>query len=128
MAVDKESLLKEWVKYKKAEDKAKLNRYEVESAIIDLYGDFKETSKSFKEEELGFKVNLKKSIAHKLDQEAYLSIRNDIPEDLRPEKITFALDVKGFEWLQANDQENYLKISECVTIKENKTTVKVEKI
>ena len=129
MSVDKKSLFAEWLKFKKAEDKAKLNRSEVEAAIIELYGTgFKETSKTFKEDELGFKVNLKKNTVHKLDQESYLAIREDIPPNLRPEIVSFSLDVTGFEWLKANDNENYLKVSSCVEIKENKTTVKVEKI
>ena len=129
MSVDKKSLFAEWLKFKKSEDKAKINRAEVEAAILELYGtDFKETSKTFKEDELGFKVNLKKNTVHKLDQEAYLAIREDIPQNLRPEKVSFSLDVTGFEWLEANDNENYLKVSSCVEIKENKTTVKVEKI
>ena len=125
----KESLFKDWTKFKKAEDKNKKARQEIEKELEALYGtDFKETSKSFTEEELGFKINLKKNIVHKLDQEAWQSIRSEFPENLRPEKISFSLDVKGFEWLKANESELYKKVSDCVEIKQNKTTIKVEKI
>jgi len=126
---EKEELLKSWIKFKKAENKAKKNRNEIESQIETLYGtDFKEISKTFKEEELGFSVNLKKNTKYNLDQEAWQAIRSDIPEDLRPEKVTFSLDVKGFEYLKINELEIYKKVSDCVTIKNNKTTIKVEKI
>lgn len=126
---EKEILLKEWLKHKKAEKKAKDGRNKVEIEIEKLYGtDFKGNSKIFKEEELGFNINLKKNIKHNLDQDAWKSVRSDIPEDLRPEKVSFSLDVKGFEYLKANEKEIYKKVSDCVEIKTNKTTIKVEKI
>lgn len=126
--MEKEELLKNWLKYKNAEERAKKNRYEIEKNIEALYGtDFLESSKTFTEE--GFKINLKKNIVHKLDNEAWLSVRNDIPENLRPEKISFSLDVKGFNYLKDNGPaEVYKKVSDCVEIKQNKTTISVEKI
>jgi len=124
----KEELLKSWLKFKAAEEKAKKNRNDIEKEIEALYGtDFQETSKTFTEEK--FKINLKKNIVYKLDNEAWLSIRNDIPENLRPEKISFSLDVKGFNYLKDNGPEDvYKKVSDCVEIKQNKTTISVEKI
>lgn len=126
---EKENLLKDWLKHKKAENKAKEKRIGIEDKLEKLYGtDFKENSKTFTEEELGFKINLKKNIKYNLDQEAWIAIRPDIPEDLRPEKVSFSLDVKGFEYLKANNKEIYEKVSDCVEIQTNKTTIKVEKI
>jgi len=126
--MEKEELLKNWLKYKNAEEKAKKNRYEMEKNIEALYGtDFSESSKTFNEEK--FKIILKKNIVHKLDNEAWLSVRNDIPENLRPEKISFSLDVNGFNYLKDNGPEDvYKKVSDCVEIKQNKTTITVEKI
>lgn len=129
---EKNRLLKEWLKFKKAEDAAKNKRIAAETELEKIYGGFSETSKTITEEELGYKINLKKNIVHKLDQAGYLSIRGDIPEKLRPEKVTFALDVPGFNYLRESNNpeeiEIYKKISELVEIKENKTTIKVEKI
>lgn len=128
---EKESLLKEWIKFKKAEDAAKKKRVDVETQIEALYApliDAQEKSKTFSEDDLGFKVNLKKNIVRKLDQDKYISVRQDIPEDLRPEKITFSLDEKGFEFLKENKPEIYRMVSDCVEEKTNKTTVKVEKM
>lgn len=127
--MEKEKLLKSWGKFKKSEERARKNRVEIESQIEKIYGtDFKETSKTFKEKELGFNINLKRNIAYKLDQEAWRSVRSEVPENLRPEKITFSLDVKGFEYLKVNEVDIYKKVSDCVEIKQNKTTIKVEKI
>jgi len=129
---EKVDLLKEWIKYKKAELKAKNERIKVESILVNLYGtNFPEKSKTFNEEEIGFSINIKKNIVYSFDQDAWMSIRTDIPESLRPEKIVFNLDVLGFEYLKASQNENekevYKKISDCVTMKENKPTITVEK-
>jgi len=127
--LNKADLLKKWLKAKKAETKAKDDRVAVEDDIIKIYGiDFDGTSRTFKEDDLGFSVNIKKNVIHQFDQDAWKSVREDIPVDLRPEKVKFEVDVKGFEYLKENNKEVYLKVSDCVTVKENKTTVKVEKI
>ena len=128
---EKESLLKEWIKFKKAEDAQKKKRIEVEEKLTLAYGtSFEGKSKTFKEEELGFSVNLKKNVVYDLDQAAWESVRKDIPVDLRPEKIKFSVDAKGFDWLRDSKEnaEYYKMVSDCVTIKNNKTSVKVEKI
>lgn len=130
---DKNELFKEWIKFKKAEDKAKENRNKVEVELVDLYGTaFKGNSKTFKEEDLGFNINLKKNIKYNLDENEYKSIRSSIPTNLRPEKIKYSLDVKGFEYLKNSENETekkiYKKVSNCVEIKPNKPTIKVEKI
>lgn len=126
----KEKLLEEqWLKFKKSEEKAKKSRIEVEGQLIEAYGlKFKGKSKTFKKEGSEFKVQLTKNIAYNLDQEKWIESRKLIPQNMRPEKISFSLDVKGFEWFKENEPELYEIISDCVEIKPNKTTVKVEKI
>lgn len=114
----KEALLAEHLKVSKAEDKAKARRVEIEAELEKLYGDFDGKSKTFNEEK--YKVTIKKNFSQKLDQEKYVAIR--------PEKIKFDLDSKGFDWLKENNREIYLKVSDCVTEKQNKSTVSVEKI
>lgn len=126
---EKSELFKSWLKFEKAEKQAKEKRYEIESEIENLIGlDFEGNSKTFEIDE--FKVNLKKNIVYKIDDKAYLSIKNDIPEELDPieEKISYSLNLEGFEYLKTNAREIYKKISDVVDKKENKTTIKVEKI
>jgi len=123
----KKELFQEYLKHKKAEDAAKQKRYEVEEKIKKLYGLFDEKSKTFNESEIGFSVNIKKNIVFSLDQEKYKQIRLDIPDELRPEKIKFDLDTKGYEYLKEHEKDIYKKVSVCVDKKENKPTVSVEK-
>jgi len=129
---EKKALLKDWTKFKKAENKAKANRQEVEVKLEKIYGtSFEEQSKTFKEKDLGFSINIKKNTKIALDQEMWKTVRLEIPvepENLRPEKIKFELNVKGFNWLKENKPEIYKKVSGCVEIKDNKPTFKVEKI
>lgn len=127
-AEEKASLFKEWQKHKKAEETAKKKRIEVEAQLESCYGEFEGKSKTFNEDDLGFKVNFKKNVSVKLDQDAWKSTRLNVPEDLRPEKIKFELDEKGFEYLKENNKDIYKMVSACVEIKPGKTTVKVEKI
>jgi hypothetical protein len=122
----KESLLKDWIKFKKAENTAKDARYKVETQIEELYGSFDGGSKTFKEDK--FKVSIKKSLTMKLDQDEYKKVRKDIPEELRPEKIKFELDNEGFKYLKENKPEIYKLVSDCVTLTPGKSTITVEKV
>lgn len=129
MNEEKKKLFDEWLKSKKAEDRAKEKRYAVEQELEKLYIlDPSNISQTFKEEDIGFRINLKKNFTYNLDQDAYSSIRTEIPENLRPEKIKFSLDLKGYEYLKDCHIDLYKKISDCVSYKDNKTTIKVEKI
>ena len=122
---EKDRLNKEWLKFKKAENKAKESRQDIEKEIEDLH-EFEGKSKTFTEGK--FKVSIKKNFVQKLDQEKWIKERKNIPEELRPEKIKFELSGEGFDWLRENNREIYLKVSNCVEEKQNKTTIKVEKI
>lgn len=127
-AAEKASLLKEWIKCKKAENSAKEKRLAVEEKVIALYGtDFDGISKTFQEDD--YKVGIKKNTSYSIDQEKWISVRESISPDLRPEKIKFDLDIKGFKFLAESDQHRdvYLKVSDCVTIKENKPSITIDK-
>lgn len=125
---EKKTLLSDWCKFKKAENVAKKKRIEVEGKVEALYGSFEEKSKTFSEEELGFKTVISKSITSSLNQEMYKEVRLNIHEDLRPEKIKFEIDTVGMKWLKENKPEIYREVSDCITSKPGKTGVKVEKI
>jgi len=126
---EKEKLFVKWLKFKEQETDYKKFRIEVEEELESFYGtDFKGNSKTFNEKDLGYSINLKKNIKYNLDQDQWKIARDRIPLHLRPEKITYSLDMKGFEYLAENEEEIYKKVSDCVEIKPNKTTIKVEKI
>ena len=127
MENERGNLLKEWLKHKKAETKAKDKRIDVEKKLVEIYGvDFDGSSKSFKDGD--FKTNIKKNVKISFDQDLWIEARKEISQELRPEKISFSVNTKGFDWLKENNKEIYKKVSDCIKIVENKPTVKVEKI
>lgn len=124
--MEKAQIAAEFLKAKRAEEKAKEKRLEIEARLIEAYGlDFESASKTFSDEK--FKVTIKKSASWTMDQKKYAEIRTSIPSDRRPEKVKFELDKAGYEWLRDNDAETYQRVAEAVTYKENKPTVSVEK-
>ena len=124
--MSKEELLKEWLKQKNAEGKAKKKRYDLEKEIEAFYQFEDAESKSFTED--NFKVKVKKNFAYTLDQEKWKTVRIAIDGEKRPEKIKFELDKPGFNYLKEHDYDTYKLVSDCVTIKQNKTTIDIEKI
>ena len=125
--MEKEELLSAWLKAKKAEENAKKTRNEVEEKIAALYGtSFDGGSKTFKEDD--FKVVIKKNVVYSLDQDAWKTARQSLLDNERPEKIKFELDKTGYEWLRDNNPAQFKIVSDCVTVKENKPTISVEKL
>lgn len=126
--MEKKELLAAWLKAKKAEEKAKKSRNEIETEIAALYGTtFDGGSKTFKEDD-GFKVTIKKNVVYSLDQDAWKTARLSLLDNERPEKIKFELDKTGYEWLRNNNPAQFKIVSDCVSMKENKPTISVEKI
>ena len=123
---EKEVLFAEHLKVSKQEDNAKKKRLEIEAKIEALFPFTDALSKTFKEEK--YKITIKKNPVMKLDNKLYVPIRESIPEELRPEKIKYDLDSKGFKWLKENKPEFYKMVSDCVEAKDNKSTITVEKI
>jgi hypothetical protein len=121
-------LLKEWIKAKKAEDKAKQKRLDIEAQIE--VPEFEGQSTTIKVGDLvdQFKVNFKKNESYSFDQEKWVIARRNIPADLLPEKIKYDVDKTGIEWLKENNPEVYKTVSDCVTFKIGKVSFKIEKL
>jgi hypothetical protein len=127
---EKEKLFNDLIKAKKAEYLAKDKRIELEEEIAELYeNQFEGKSKTFNEN-IGknkFSIVIKKNVTVTLDQDAYKKVRETLPENLRPEKIKYDIDNEGLAWLKENNSEVYKKVSDCISEKPGKTSVKVEK-
>ena len=129
----KKELLSKWLKAKAKEEKANAERLEVEKEIEELYQSFlpAEGSLTFKED--GFKLNFKREFSYSLDTDKYIQLIPEIPEELRPHKLKFELDKKGWQYLIENKQnefvgEVYKLVSPLVTIKPRKTAIKIERL
>ena len=121
-------LCSNWLKAKKAEEKAKKARIEIEKELEALIPSFDGLSKTFKEE--GFKIAVKKSENYSFEKD-WERERESIPESLRPERIRFEVDKAGLEYLKDStnpeEKEWYKTISKFVNYKPGKTGFKIEK-
>lgn len=120
----KKQLYADWIKAKKAEQKAKDKRVEIEALIESNLPGFEEKSKTLHEN--GFKITIKRSENLSFDKD-WEKVRENVPEDLRPEKISYKPVEKGLEYLKENEPEIYKKVSNCVSLKIGKTGFTIEK-
>jgi len=123
--MEKEKLYQDWIKAKAKEEKAKKDRTALEEQIQAILPVFEGQSKTLHED--GFKITVKKNERYSFDQETWKTIRQDVPAELRPEKIKFEVDPKGLEYLKEKNQEVYKIVSGCVSFKINKSTFSIEK-
>jgi hypothetical protein len=113
-----------WIKAKKAERKAKDKRIEIEKQIELTLPEFKEKSKILHEN--GFKITVKRNESYSFSND-WKTVRENIPTELRPEKITYKPIEKGLEYLKEHEPEIYKTISDHVVYKPGKTGYTVEK-
>jgi hypothetical protein len=112
---------------KQIEAMAKAERYKLEDELTKIYTvPSDKMSKSFKGD--GFKITLNKNEVYKLDQEFYSSIRNEIDESLRPEKVKYDLDIKKYHQLEEKNIDLFKLVQKIVEYKENKSTISIDKI
>ena len=122
--MEKKELYAAWLKAKKAEEKSKEKRHDIEKQIEEQLPEIEGQSKTFNEE--GFKITLKKSESYKFIKGWELA-RGNFPAELLPEKIKYDVDKKGLDYLKENEPDIYKKISELIEYKTGKTTFIIEK-
>jgi hypothetical protein len=117
-----------WLKAKKAEEKARKQRVEIEQELEKLVPEFDGLSKTYSDE--GFKITVKKSESYSFEK-GWEDIRDSIPETLRPERVKYDVDRAGFDYLKEStnpaEKAAYKTISKYVVFKTGKTGFKIEK-
>ena len=118
------TIFDELVAAKEKEEKARLARISIEEKIAAELGEG--TTKID-----GYKITVKKPITYKLDAEMYLAL--NIPADYSIERIKYEVDKKKFDCLKMESVTDtvaktfYKKISDCIEMKEGKTSITIEK-
>lgn len=124
MNEEKETLLKEWVKHKKAEDKAKAKREEVAEKIENLYPlEGEKKSKTFKEED--YKVEIKESEKVDVDQGIVQALFNTFDAEVLPFKKKYVIHHAMYKALKKVSPAFHDRCAEAVTFTPGKTSVKV---
>lgn len=119
-------LSRAWLESKTAEEAAKARRIEIEEALIVKLGAKTEGARTH---DLGeFKVTITGVINRSLDDEVWESIKDKLPPEIRPVTYEPKLDVTSVKWLQEHQPEDYKILSQALTVKPGKTSVKVVQV
>lgn len=125
MSEEKQELLKEWVKLKKQEDKAKAKKDEISEKLQKFYvvpSDKK--SKTFKEDD--YEIEIKKNTKVKIDQDDAGKLVDEFGKAAPFEK-EYKLESAVYKALKKINESFYKRCSEAVTFTPGKTSVKVSK-
>lgn len=117
-------LAEQWLQQKTLEDNCKARRIEIEQQMIPLLSQNSEGSATT-ETSYGRKITLTNKNNYKLDEIALREIRNHVPPNLLPLKITQALDVTRLKYLRLNEPEVYRTVSTAVTKSPAKPYIKI---
>lgn len=125
-----DELANQWLLAKKSENEASKQRVTVEKQLIDAL-EFTQLEGSNRLKTDQFKVTLTAKLNKKLDVEKWLTIRDSIPDALRPviketPIIEYKIDDKGMAYIKENNPDVFTLLSEVITLTPAKTAVKVE--
>lgn len=121
---DVEALLDTLITAKANEAKARQARVEAETALLPFLDVKTEGSTTI--EIADYKVTVSQKLNRKLSAEGFAAVRAYIPEELRPIKITTALDDTGVKWLQNNEPQLYAIIADHLTVTPAKPSITVK--
>ena len=121
--MDKKTMLKEWMRLKKKEKEYSEKRKNLEKEIELMFPFENSTSQTFKIDDL--KVSIKKNSSYKFIMSEWEEARKTIPVKIRPERIKYEVDMKKFNDIK--DTEYYISVSNCIEMKQTKSTISVER-
>ena len=124
---DLDQLAESWIMQKKCEEGARQKRLEIEQRMLPLLeqkveGQATTTTRHNK------KIVVKKRIKRSFDAKALSQIRNQIPTDMLPLKISEVLDVKRMKYLQNNEPETFKLFERCIVSQPEKPNISIETI
>lgn len=119
-----EALSQLWLEAKQNEASWREARIALEDSILEITGAKPEGSETHKAGE--FKVTVTGKMTRTLDADLWESIKDSIPEDLRPVTYKPSLDLKGLRYLQNNEPEIYAIAAKAIEMKPAKTAIAIK--
>ena len=112
---------------KAIEASANEDRIEIEQSILAIVGTPDEGTETH-DAGTAFKVKVEQRIIRKVDPRAWSLVCDQIPEQLRPIRITekYDVDAAGVRWLRDNEKGYYKLACSAIEEKPSKPSVKVE--
>jgi len=120
-------MIERYLQAKQDESLANERRVAIEEQIIEVLGGIEAEGSMTKNIE-GYKITLTQKMSRKLDENALLFVRQEVPEDMIPvEEVTsLKINDKGCRWLKENEPGVWRLVSKCITEKPMKIGVKIE--
>lgn len=119
-----ESLSRSWLEAKKMESSWRDTRIQMENEILEITGSKPEGSETHSAGD--FKVTVTGKMTRTLDADLWESIKDSIPENLRPVSYKPFLELKGLRYLQNNEPEIYAIAAKAIEVKPAKTAIAIK--
>ena len=119
-----EALSRFWLEAKQMEASWRDTRILMENSILEITGSKPEGSETHSAGE--FKVTVTGKMTRTLDADLWESVKDSIPEDLRPVTYKPSLDLKGLRYLQENKPEIYAIAAKAIETKPAKTAIAIK--
>lgn len=119
-----EALSRSWLDAKQNEASWRDARILIENEIIEITGAKPEGSETHTAGE--FKVTVTGKMTRTLDADLWESVKDSIPENLRPVTYQPSLDLKGLRYLQNNEPEIYAIAAKAIEMKPAKTAIAIK--
>ena len=119
-----DGLASEWLEVKALEKKIIAQRHAIEEQITEALEAKGEGSISHKLDE--HKITLTQPVSRKVDPIVWEKIKNKIPENMHPIKVTLSADSAGCRYLFEKEPRMWSKIARAFESKQGKIGVKVE--
>ena len=121
-----EALSRSWLEAKQMEASWREKRITTEDSILKITGSKQEGSETHKAGE--FKVTVTGKMTRTLDADLWESIKDSIPENLRPVSYKPSLELKGLRYLQNNEPEIYAIAARAIEMKPAKTAISIKEV
>ena len=119
-----DGLASEWLEIKAQEKMIIAQRHAIEEQITEALDAKDEGSISHKLSE--HKVTLSQPVSRKVDAIAWDKVKDKIPSNLHPVKVSVSADAAGCRYLAEKEPRLWSKIAKAFTTKSGKIGVKVE--
>lgn len=121
-----DALARDWLEAKSDEQKAAARRLKIEGELTAALQTKDEGSITHKLDT--YKVTLTQPVRRSVDVDVWESVKDKIPEEMRPVKTKLEADASGMKWLAENEPKFWAAVAPAFTTKPGKISVKVEEL
>lgn len=121
-----DALARDWLEAKSDEQKAAARRLKIEGELTAALQAKDEGSITHKLDT--YKVTLTQPVRRSVDVDVWESVKDKIPEEMRPVKTKLEADASGMKWLAENEPKFWAAVAPAFTTKPGKISVKVEEL